>query len=68
MTLLRLILVATVLRGQSKVIRGVNLGRPYNRAMQDSFTSGCKDAHSRVNGDGVITWLRPVGEARVNAF
>ena len=34
----------------------------------ETFSSCFEDVPSRVDGNGVITWLRPVGEARVDAF
>ena len=48
--------------------RGVNPGRPCDQARQDSSFSGSKNTHARVNADGVITWLKPVGETQVNVF
>ena len=33
-----------------------------------SSSTSFEDVPSRVNANGVITWLRPVGEARTYAF
>ena len=62
-----LVSVVTTLRGWSKVM-GFNLGQPCDRARQDSSSYGLDDIHSRVNAEGVIMWLKLVGEAQVDAF
>ena len=46
-------------RGEDNVESGMD---------ESSSSTSFEDVPSRVDADGVITWLRPVGEARADAF
>ena len=45
--------------------RGVD---PECPSYEETSSSGFKDVSSRVDTDGVITWLRPIEEDRADAF
>ena len=44
--------------------KGVNPNWPCGWVREDSSFSDLKGTHTRVNADRVITWLKPVRDAR----
>ena len=48
--------------------RGINLGRPCDRARGDSSSSDSEGTHTHINVDGVIMRLKLIGDVRADTF
>ena len=57
--------------GAQRLVEGIKGGqssRPCGQAREDSSSSNSESRHTHVNVDGVIMWLKPIGDAWAETF